>query len=56
MVIFREVSELRMKISPHQDKIRAIIYCPKVVTKKQILLRIRPSNLGMAKSRAKWKL
>ena len=32
------------------------VHCPKAMTKKQILLRTRTSNLGMAKSRAKWKL
>jgi len=55
-VIVKEILELRMKISPHQNRIRATIYCPKVMTKKQILVKTRTLNLGLAKSRAKWKL
>ena len=45
-----------MKISPYQDRIRAIIHHLRAMTKKQILLRTRTPNLGMAKSRAKCKL
>ena len=45
-----------MKISPHQNRIKATIYHPKAMTKKQSLLRTRTSNLGLAKSKAKWKL
>ena len=45
-----------MKISPHQYRIRATIYHPRAMAKKQILLRIRTLNLGSAKLRAKWKL
>ena len=56
MVIVKEVPEPRMKINPHQDKIRATTYRPKAMTKKLILLRIRAPNLGMAKLIAKWKL
>ena len=56
MVPVRVVLELRMKVSPHQDRIRTTMYRPKAMTKRQILLRIRTPNLGLAKSRAKWKL
>ena len=56
MIIVKEVPKSRMKTNLHQNRIRATIYCPRAMTKKQILLRIRTSNLELAKLRAKWKL
>ena len=56
MIIVKEVHKLKMKTNPHQDKIKATMYHPRLMTKKQILLRTRTLNLGLAKSRAKWKL
>ena len=55
-VVVKEVPKPRMKISHHQYRIWATIYRYRTMTKKQILLRIRLSNPGMAKSRAKGKL
>ena len=42
--------------SLHRYKMRAIMYYPRAITRKQIFLRIRTPCLGMAKSRAKRKL
>ena len=56
MVIVKGVPKLRMKINLHQYRNRVTMYRPRAMIVKLIFLRIRTSNLGSTKSRAKWKL